>query len=200
MEILWGVNDRWTHSSTSGRTWHGPSQQWNCEREDRTRCEQENNAAQLRRRSVGLAWWEKFSAQKHKACTKLFDLNNVELKLKTGRNLVTHASRLEPYFVPLPVETSAEFPETKMSEKFGKLSLRDLNQQPAGPDDFNDDDVPPPLHQHWLRGERKVSRQSSSSIPPARQPSQTFQPPPPPSHRLLRRPVKRHSLAMMMDK
>ena len=109
--------------------------------------------------------------------------------------MVTHASRLKPYFVLLPLETSTEFPEADMSEKFGKLSLWDSNQQPAGLDYFDDDDVPPPLHQHWLRGEQKprnfelfeqnalppVSRQSSSSIPPTRQPSQTFQPPPPTS-------------------
>ena len=71
--------------------------------------------------------------------------------------------------------------------------MRDLIREQPGPDDYEDDDVPPPPpHQHWLRGEQKprnfelfkqvapppVSRQSSSAIPPTRQPSQTFPPPP----------------------
>ena len=81
--------------------------------------------------------------------------NNVELKLKTGQNLVTHASRLKPYFVPLPLETSTEFPETDTTEKFGKLTLQDSNQETPGLDDYEDDDEPPPPHQHWLRGEPK---------------------------------------------
>ena len=140
--------------------------------------------------------------------------NNVELKLKTGRSLVTHANWLKPYFVPLPVKTSAEFPKSEMSKKYGKLSLQDSNLQPAGPDDFDDDESPPPLHQHWLRGERKprnfelfdqispppVSRQSSPSIPPTRQPSQNFQPPPPPSRqRLFALPTRQASFARNDD-
>ena len=81
--------------------------------------------------------------------------------------------------------------------------MRDSNQQPAGPDDFDDDEPPLPLHQHWLRVEQKprnlelfeqnapppISRQLSSSIPPTRQPSQTFQPPPPPSRQPLYAPL-----------
>ena len=42
--------------------------------------------------------------------------NNVELKLKTGWNLVTHASRLKPYFVPLPIEMPAEFHKNETME------------------------------------------------------------------------------------
>ena len=129
--------------------------------------------------------------------------------------MVTHASRLKPYFIPLPLETTADFPETETADKFGKLSLQDSNQEQPGPEDYDDDDVPPPPpHQHWLRGEQKprnfelfeqvapppVSRQSSSLIPPTRQPSQTFQPPLLVSRCLLRQQGKRLSLAVMTRK
>jgi len=79
--------------------------------------------------------------------------NNVELKLKNGRYLLTHASRLKPYFVPTG-DKNMEFPDNTVS-----------NTQPRNPSN----QIEPIPHKHWLR---------KLPPPPDQRP---LSPPPPPT-------------------
>ena len=68
-------------------------------------------------------------------------------------HLITHANCLKAYFVPLPTENKAEFPEMKTDENIERVYQQDLNQQPfTVTDDFADDEPLP--HQHWS-GEKR---------------------------------------------
>ena len=176
--------------------WHGMSQQWNCEGENRTRkwcltisslvswsCSA-RKALLHKNTKIAPNW-----SGPHRI-VQLKHGNNVELKLKTGCHLITHANSLKASFVPLPTENKAEFPEMKTDENIERVYQQDLNQQPfTVTDDFADDEPLP--HQHWSGEKRNkiffdffeqnalpsVSWQPSSILP-MRNPSQTFQPHP----------------------
>ena len=72
--------------------------------------------------------------------------NNVELKLKNGRHLLTNASRLKAYLVPVP-KKSPEFKEPALAQP-----EQDSNPELSG--DLSDEPPPPPIshHRYHLRG------------------------------------------------
>ena len=114
--------------------------------------------------------------------------NNVELKLKNGRSLITHVNRLKPYRVPLPGK--AEFVEVENSGEKGEVRVSGpaVQENAAGyPDNENVIGDEPPLQQHlWLPAHEMPP------APPIRAPTVNYPPPvsrqssfnePPPSRR-----------------
>ena len=106
---------------------------------------------------------------------RLKNENTVELKLKTGRHLITHANRLKPYLVPIPKKASVEFkdPPLKQLVTSGSGELGE---------NFQDDDPPPPppppppaQHRYQLRG----LAPEVFNPPPVHREEPLFEPPPP---------------------
>ena len=106
--------------------------------------------------------------------------NNVELKLRNGRSLVTHVNRLKPYRVPLPGKV--EFLEPEEKEKFEGTSVR---ESAAGQNDIGETEFEPEIFSQrniWLPAHdtppAPPSRTPSLAAPPvSRQPSLVMMPP-----------------------
>jgi len=101
--------------------------------------------------------------------------NNVELKLKNGRSLITHVNRLKPYRVPLPGK--AEFVEIENSEeKSQSFPVREKSAEPIDDPDFEmkeSDFIQPEVWRPAHESPAPPSRNPSLASPPpvSRQPS-----------------------------
>ena len=105
--------------------------------------------------------------------------NNVELKLKNGRSLITHVNRLKPYKVPLP--TGVEFKETDCeketaTESAQKQTLQSVPQAKETPSqgiELQDDQFLPPFENAPV----PVPSLHPAQVPPTRAPSVNAPPP-----------------------
>ena len=127
---------------------------------------------------------------------KLKGDNNVELKLKSGRHLLTHASRLKTYFVPLNGSKTALFSEPKPD----MFTQQDSDLAPLA-EQADDPFIPPPppLHRFHLRGlpdpEAAVAPSRIPSLAPPAPPSRTPSLAPPTRYPSLAPPTRTSSLA-----
>jgi len=102
---------------------------------------------------------------------RLKNENNVELKLKNGRHLLTNASRLKPYLVPAPKKTF-EFKSPPEQDSNPAPNVNDGNQEtePPFPPPWTEG-LPQASHRYHLRGLAPPGEQSGEPVPLSRQPS-----------------------------
>jgi len=135
---------------------------------------------------------------------RLKNENNVELKLKNGRHLVTHANRLKAYFVPTPKKSSVHFKEHQLATEAVPQQVVEENFEYNDPEPPPPPLPPPPAHRYRLRGLVEAGEQFDAPPPPpppvSRQgsvaiPSRTPSLAPPTRAPSLAPPSRTHSLA-----